>query len=610
MKTRMILAAFAAVALSASAFAAEASKAKQAKPVGEVPSKVYATVEIAGSEDLTAFAMDYSRRIEAQQLGMLAAMAMAGEPMKTFGPTPKDSEAVIAVFGPTQLPADLAEATNFSFAVFYPLTRKKSEILAANPKLKEKDGLVRLPGWYGKSAYAAIGEGLAAISTDRRIANKLKDPALAAKMAASCGVYAKGRLIQVTLRRPALDMLASAAATQFAKQLEDSDYENIAKSKPMVEECMKLLKEIDRMSLAIETEKDALLIKIGADCREGGRLVKCYGGGLPAQALDFGRIPDDALGFSSGINGYGLLPESVFREQNWVNQLSQGLSEIAKESSDAKVKTLCAAVSSSLKKISDKCPLPRDGEWAMAFLCSDFAGSFLLDCIGGEDPRDAEFLALVDGEFASMSAAAKVAYPGKTFVTSKKDGSRYQYTVDLDAIAAVANDDAKEAEKDMELFKKAFGSGKAVVELDSPKGKASRLVVRSEKGADSFKATGVQKRSMEKAFPGVFGKEKVCACGRVDTCGIVRAASAIAEDALDPAVVNGLLPKDGTPGFAWMSTWKGKSFAGTIRLPDADIRTITTILQLAIAGAADDEDEDDEDDEDESADDADEESNE
>ena len=610
MKTRMILAAFAAVALSASAFAAEASKAKQAKPVGEVPSKVYATVEIAGSEDLTAFAMDYSRRIEAQQLGMLAAMAMAGEPMKTFGPTPKDSEAVIAVFGPTQLPADLAEATNFSFAVFYPLTRKKSEILAANPKLKEKDGLVRLPGWYGKSAYAAIGEGLAAISTDRRIANKLKDPALAAKMAASCGVYAKGRLIQVTLRRPALDMLASAAATQFAKQLEDSDYENIAKSKPMVEECMKLLKEIDRMSLAIETEKDALLVKIGADCREGGRLVKCYGGGLPAQALDFGRIPDDALGFSSGINGYGLLPESVFREQNWVNQLSQGLSEIAKESSDAKVKTLCAAVSSSLKKISDKCPLPRDGEWAMAFLCSDFAGSFLLDCIGGEDPRDAEFLALVDGEFASMSAAAKVAYPGKTFVTSKKDGSRYQYTVDLDAIAAVANDDAKEAEKDMELFKKAFGSGKAVVELDSPKGKASRLVVRSEKGADSFKATGVQKRSMEKAFPGVFGKEKVCACGRVDTCGIVRAASAIAEDALDPAVVNGLLPKDGTPGFAWMSTWKGKSFAGTIRLPDADIRTITTILQLAIAGAADDEDEDDEDDEDESADDADEESNE
>ena len=102
----------------------------------------------------------------------------------------------------------------------------------------------------------------------------------------------------------------------------------------------------------------------------------------------------------------------------------------------------------------------------------------------------------------------------------------------------------------------------------------------------------------------------MCACGRVDTCGIVRAASAIAEDALDPAVVNGLLPKDGTPGFAWMSTWKGKSFAGTIRLPDADIRTITTILQLAIAGAADDEDEDDEDDEDESADDADEESNE
>ena len=361
------------------------------------------------------------------------------------------------------------------------------------------------------------------------------------------------------------------------------------------------------MSLAIETEKDALLVKIGSDCREGGRLVKCYGGGLPAQALDFGRIPDNALGFSSGISGYGLLPESVFREQNWVNQLSQGLAEVASEASDAKVKTLCTVVSGSLKKISDKCPLPRDGEWAMAFLCSDFAGSFLLDCIGGEDPRDAEFLALVDGEFASMSAAAKVAYPGKTFVTSKKDGSRYQYTVDLDAIAAVANDDAKEAEKDMELFKKAFGSGKAVVELDSPKGKASRLVVRSEKGADSFKATGVQKRSMEKAFPGVFGKEKVCACGRFDICGIVRAASAIAEDALDPAVVNGLLPKDGTPGVAWVSTWKGKSFAGTIRLPDADIRAISTISQLAIAGAADDEDED-EDDEDESADDADEES--
>ena len=608
MKTRMMItAAFAAAALAASAFTAEAPKVKPAKPAGEAPSKVYATVEIAGSEELTAFAMDYSRRIEAQQLGMLAAMAMAAEPMKTFGPTPKDSEAAIAVFGPAQPPADFAEATNFSFAVFYPLSRKKDEILAGNPKLKEKDGLVRLPDWYGDPAYAAIGDGLAAISTDRRIANKLKDPALAAKMAASCGVYAKGRLVQITLRRPALDMLAAAAAKQFAKQLEDSDYENIAKSKPMVEECMKLLKEIDRMSLAVETEKDALLVKIGADCREGGRLVKCYGGGLPAQALDFGRIPDNALGFSSGISGYGLLSESVFREQNWVNQLSQGLAEVAKESSDAKVKTLCAAVSSSLKKISDKCPLPRDGEWATAFLCSDFAGSFLLDCIGGEDPRDAEFLALVDGEFASMSAAAKVAYPGKTFVTSKKDGSRYQYTVDLDAIAAVANDDAKEAEKDMELFKKAFGSGKAVVELDSPKGKASRLVVRSEKGADSFKATGVQKRSMEKAFPGVFGKEKVSACGRLDTCGIVRAVAAIAADALDPAVVNGLLPKDGTPGFAWVSTWKDKSFAGTIRLPDADIRTITTISQLAIAGAADDEDEDDED---ESADDADEESKE
>ena len=35
----------------------------------------------------------------------------------------------------------------------------------------------------------------------------------------------------------------------------------------------------------------------------------------------------------------------------------------------------------------------------------------------------------------------------------------------------------------------------------------------------------------------------------------------------------------------------GKSFAGTIRLPDADIRAISTISQLAIAGAADDEDE-------------------
>ena len=200
-----------------------------------------------------------------------------------------------------------------------------------------------------------------------------------------------------------------------------------------------------------------------------------------------------------------------------------------------------------------------------------------------------------------MSAAAKVAYPGKTFVTSKKDGSRYQYTVDLDAIAAVANDDAKEAEKDMELFKKAFGSGKAVVELDSPKGKASRLVVRSEKGADSFKATGVQKRSMEKAFPGVFGKEKVCACGRVDTCGIVRFVAAFA-DVIDPAAVSGLLPKDGTPGFAWVSTWKDKSFAGTIRLPDADIRAIAC-LGLAGAGAADDDDDeedvDDESDEDE-----------
>ena len=600
MKTRMMIsAAFAAAALAASAFTAEAPKTKPAKPTGEAPSKVYATVEIAGSEDLTAFAMDYSRRIEAQQLGLFSAMAMSGEPMKTFGPTPKDSEAAIAVFGPAQAPADFAEATNFSFAVFYPLSRKKDEILAGNPKLKEKDGLVRLPGWYGKSAYAAIGEGLAAISTDRRIANKLKDPALAAKMAASCGVYAKGRLVQITLRRPALDMLAAAAA----KQLEKSDDENLAKSKPMVEVCLNLLKEIDRMSLAVETDKDALLLKIGADCCEGSRLMKCYGGGLPAQALDLGRIPDDALGFSSGISGYGLLPESVFREQNWVNQLSQGLAELAKEASDAKVKTFCTVVSGSLKKISDKCPMPRDGEWVTAFLCSDFAGSFLLDCIGGEDTRDAEFLALVDGEVAAMSDAAKVAYPGKTFVTSKKEGSRYQYTVDLDAIAAVANDDAKEAEKDMELFKKAFGSGKAVVELDSPKGKASRLVVRSEKGADSFKATGVQKRRMETAFPNIFGKEKVCTYGRIDICGIIRAASAIAEDALDPAVVNGLLPKEGTPGFAWVSTWNDKSFAGTIRLPDADIRAISNISQLAIAGAADDEDDDDEDDEDESADD-------
>ena len=71
----------------------------------------------------------------------------------------------------------------------------------------------------------------------------------------------------------------------------------------------------------------------------------------------------------------------------------------------------------------------------------------------------------------------------------------------------------------------------------------------------------------------VFGKEKVCTCGRVDTCGIVRVVAAFA-DALDPAVVNGLLPKDGNPGFAWVSTWKDKSFAGTIRLPDADIRAI------------------------------------
>ena len=599
MKTRMMIsAAFAAAALAASAFTAEAPKTKPAKPTGEAPSKVYATVEIAGSEDLTAFAMDYSRRIEAQQLGLFSAMAMSGEPMKTFGPTPKDSEAAIAVFGPAQLPADLAEATNFSFAVFYPLSRKKDEILAGNPKLKEKDGLVRLPGWYGKSAYAAIGDGLAAISTDRRIANKLKDPALAAKMAASCGVYAKGRLVQITLRRPALDMLAAVAA----KQLEKSDDENLAKSKPMIEECLKLLKEIDRMSLAIETEKDALLLKIGSDCREGGRLMKCFGAGLPAPALDLGRIPDDALGFSSGINGYSLLPESVFREQNWVNQLSQGLSEVAAESSDAKVKTLCTVVSGSLKKISDKCPLPRDGEWAMAFLCSDFAGSFLLDCIGGEDPRDAEFLALVDGEFAAMSDAAKVAYPGKTFVTSKKEGSRYQYTVDLDAIAAVANDDAKEAEKDMELFKKAFGSGKAVVELDSPKGKASRLVVRSEKGADSFKATGVQKRRMETAFPNIFGKEKVCTYGRIDICGIIRAVAAIADAALDPDVVNGLLPREGTPGIAWVSTWKDKSFAGTIRLPDADIRAISNISQLAIAGADDEEDDADEEDVDDESD--------
>ena len=68
-------------------------------------------------------------------------------------------------------------------------------------------------------------------------------------------------------------------------------------------------------------------------------------------------------------------------------------------------------------------------------------------------------------------------------------------------------------------------------------------------------------------------------------------------------MVNGLLPKDGTPGFAWVSTWKDKSLAGTIRLPDADIRAITTISQLANAGADDDDDDeedvDDESDEDE-----------
>ena len=53
MKTRMMItAAFAAAALSVSAFTAEAPKTKPAKPAGEAPSKVYATVEIAGSEDL------------------------------------------------------------------------------------------------------------------------------------------------------------------------------------------------------------------------------------------------------------------------------------------------------------------------------------------------------------------------------------------------------------------------------------------------------------------------------------------------------------------------------------------------------------------------------
>ena len=175
MKTRMMItAAFAAAALAASAFTAEAPKTKPAKPAGEAPSKVYATVEITGSEDLTAFAMDYSRRIEAQQLGMFSAMAMSGEPMKTFGPTPKDSEAAIAVFGPAQPPADLAEATNFSFAVFYPLSRKKDEILAGNPKLKEKGGLVRLPQQHLRPPCRGKAQGRRARREDGSVLRRLR----------------------------------------------------------------------------------------------------------------------------------------------------------------------------------------------------------------------------------------------------------------------------------------------------------------------------------------------------------------------------------------------------------------------------------------------------
>lgn len=595
MKTRMMItAAFAAAALAASAFTAEAPKTKPSKPAGEAPSKVYATIEIAGSEELTAFAMDYSKRIEAPQLGMFAAMGMAAEPMKTFGPSPKDSEAAIAVFGPAQPPADFAEATNFSFAVFYPLSRKKDEILAGNPKLKEKDGLVRLPDWYGDPAYAVIGDGLAVISSDRRIAAKFKDAAYAAKIAASFGTYRKGRLVGINFRRPALDMMVAVARKSFDNPCNDKDKKDIEQAKIVAEALFRLMDDVERMSLSLETEKDALLVKLGASCREGGELMKMFGAGLPAEALDLAKIADAALFFSASPVFCGI-PAQHFREFNLFGQMASGLEKLTGEIEDAKAKVFCTMVAGSLKRLADKLPPPRPGDWCLWSACTDFAGSFRVDAVGNTDSRDEQFLAAFDDEIKVMQGAAKKAFADKDFVQSKKTGSRYEYTLDLEAIVDTGCD-----AEDREDAKKALGKlvrgGKAVMELESCK--LSRLAIRSEKGADSFKLTGVQKRRMEAAFPGVFGQEKVCSYGRLDTCSLIRFAVSM-QDEGDCGAVLGILPKDGTPGVSWVSFAKGKELVSTLRIPDADVRIVSGLGQFFGGGANAYDDEDDEDPEEE-----------
>ena len=100
---------------------------------------------------------------------------------------------------------------------------------------------------------------------------------------------------------------------------------------------------------------------------------------------------------------------------------------------------------------------------------------------------------------------------------------------------------------------------------------------------------------MEAAFPGVFGREKVCSYGRLDTCSLIRFAVSM-QDEGDCGAVLGALPKDGTPGVSWVSVSKGKELASSVRIPDADVRIISGIGALFGGGANayDDEDDDEE----------------
>lgn len=596
MKAKQILSIAAAIALSATLSGAEQAKVKGS---GNSPNgKIYATVQIAGSEDLTAFVMDYSKRIDAQQLGMFAAMGMAAEPMKTFGPVPKGKQVAVVVFGPAEVPKDFESLSNFSFAVLYPLSRNKKDILAANSKLKEKDGIVRLADWIGcDKAYAAIGDSLAVISTDRALVKKLNDPDKAAKVAASCGKYAKDRLVKINFRRPAVDMMASAfrkGLDQNLKKGKGFGKYDVEQTKIMMEVFCKLIDEVDRASMSLETEKDALLLKLGADCREGGELMKMFGAGLPAEALDLAKIADAALFFSASPVFCGI-PAQHFREFHLFGQMASGLEKLTGEIEDAKAKVFCTMVAGSLKRLADKAPPPRPGDWCLWLACTDFAGSFRVDAVGNADSNYGQFLAAVDAEVNSLESAAKKAFDGKDFVQSKKDGSRYEYTLDLEAIVD-AGCDAEDRDDAKKTLGKFVRGGKAVVELES--GKLSRLTVRSEKGADSFKSTGAQKRRMEAAFPGVFGQEKVCSYGRLDTCSLIRFAVSM-QDEGDCGAVLGILPKDGTPGVSWVSVAKGKELVSTLRIPDADVRIISGFGQFFGGGANAYDDEDDEDPEEE-----------